>query len=155
MIGVGIGALFVNKFSNRNNWYKILIPSLFIMSFFYSLIFFSDYILAPYNYYIIMLSLLVAGIFGGFYLIPLESFIQIRPKKDQKGKVIAASNFISLGGSMISGPVYILFGKIGLKPTHSFLIIAIFTLIIMILLKYFLNLYEKKESRIVNCGLID
>jgi len=51
------------------------------------------------------------GVCGGFYLIPLVSFIQIRPKATEKGKVLGISNFASFTGVALSGLVFILVGK--------------------------------------------
>ena len=40
-------------------------------------------------------TLFFSGICGGIYLIPLASFIQVRPAPDKKGRVIGLSNFLS------------------------------------------------------------
>jgi len=46
------------------------------------------------------------GICGGLYLIPLVSFIQIRPPAGEKGKVLGISNFASFSGILLSGLVF-------------------------------------------------
>jgi len=50
------------------------------------------------------------GICGGLYLIPLVSFVQIRPPAGEKGKVIAISNFASFAGILLSGLVFTFLG---------------------------------------------
>ncbi|MCL1915847.1 MAG: MFS transporter [Desulfovibrionaceae bacterium] len=50
------------------------------------------------------------GICGGLYLIPLVSFIQIRPLAWEKGKVLGISNFASFAGILFSGLVFALLG---------------------------------------------
>ena len=47
-----------------------------------------------------------AGICGGLYLIPLVSFIQIRPAAGEKGKILGISNFASFSGILLAGIVF-------------------------------------------------
>ena len=54
----------------------------------------------------LLVTLAFAGICGGLYLIPLVSFIQIRPRAEEKGKVIAISNFASFVGILLAGLVF-------------------------------------------------
>ncbi len=58
-------------------------------------------------------TLLCAGISGGIFIIPITSFIQIRPAAGEKGKVIGASNFLSFSSMGLCGAA---FGLIGLLP---------------------------------------
>ncbi len=41
-------------------------------------------------------------------LIPLESFIQVRPRNEDRGSVIAAGNFAAFVGIMIAGAIFVL-----------------------------------------------
>lgn len=50
--------------------------------------------------------LLAGGAAGGALVIPAAGFIQYRPKPERKGKVIAASNFLSFIGIFLAGPVF-------------------------------------------------
>ncbi|MDR2727407.1 MAG: MFS transporter, partial [Deltaproteobacteria bacterium] len=54
----------------------------------------------------IFVAFIFAGICGGLYLIPLVSFIQIRPPAGEKGKVLGISNFASFVGILFSGLVF-------------------------------------------------
>jgi acyl-[acyl-carrier-protein]-phospholipid O-acyltransferase/long-chain-fatty-acid--[acyl-carrier-protein] ligase len=45
------------------------------------------------------------GLFGGLFLIPVESFIQTRPPAARRGAILAAANFAVFGGIMLSGPL--------------------------------------------------
>ena len=52
----------------------------------------------------------LAGICGGLYLIPLVSFLQIRPSAGERGKVLGISNFAAFSGILLSGLVFALIG---------------------------------------------
>jgi len=52
------------------------------------------------------------GMCGGFYLIPLVSFIQIKPKACEKGKILGISNFASFVGVALSGLLFMLVGNL-------------------------------------------
>jgi len=52
------------------------------------------------------------GLCGGFYLIPLVSFIQIRPKATQKGKTLGISNFASFSSVATAGLAFVLLGNV-------------------------------------------
>ena len=47
-----------------------------------------------------------SGICGGLYLIPLVSFIQVRPAATEKGKTLGISNFLCFSGILLSGIVF-------------------------------------------------
>ena len=48
----------------------------------------------------------LTGFAGGIYLIPLTSFIQVRPFNSEKGRVLGISGFASFTGIIISGKCY-------------------------------------------------
>lgn len=49
----------------------------------------------------------LAGVFGGFLVVPASAFIQHRPADGVKGRVIAVSNFTSFAGILLAGQVYV------------------------------------------------
>jgi acyl-[acyl-carrier-protein]-phospholipid O-acyltransferase / long-chain-fatty-acid--[acyl-carrier-protein] ligase len=54
-------------------------------------------------------DLWLLGFFGGFFAVPLNALIQHRPRPDQKGGVIAASNFWSFVGIFVAAAAYNVF----------------------------------------------
>src|SRR5262245_66652209 len=49
------------------------------------------------------------GIFGGFFVVPVNALIQHRPPADKKGGVIAAANLLSfVAGAAASGMYFLL-----------------------------------------------
>ena len=45
------------------------------------------------------------GLAGGFLLVPMEAFFQVRPGPEEKGAVIAAANFAGFSGIALAGIV--------------------------------------------------
>jgi hypothetical protein len=67
------------------------------------------------------------GVAGGIDLIPLETYIQIRPAAETKGRVIAAANFaVFFGITIAAGALYLL--NLCFLPSTSMGIIGIGTL---------------------------
>jgi len=56
---------------------------------------------------------------GGVFLIPVESFIQVRAAPERKGAILAATNFVVFIGIMLSGFLANLFNA-AWRPTTSF-----------------------------------
>ncbi len=69
------------------------------------------------------------GFFGGFFAVPLGALIQHRPKPEEKGGVIAASNFFSFVGIFLAAGVYYLLSSFfHVQAGRIFLIGAVMTL---------------------------
>jgi MFS family permease len=59
-----------------------------------------------------IVALALLGVAAGFFAIPIQVFIQDRPPKDQKGRMIAVTNFANFIAILLSGVLYGLFDKI-------------------------------------------
>lgn len=114
MIGVAAGALIAGR-STPESWRRLMVPTISGMAFFLFLA--SLTVLLPESARLPWLAgaLLLAGFCGGIYLIPITSYMQVRPKAGEKGKVLAASNFYSFLSMAVFGAA---FGLIGFLPTH-------------------------------------
>ena len=74
-------------------------------------------------------NLAAAGLFGGFYIVPISAMLQHRPARDQKGGVLAAANLVSFIGIALASGVFWLFRTaLNLSPPQIFLAIAVLTL---------------------------
>ena len=56
--------------------------------------------------------LVVLGLFAGLYAVPLQVFLQVRPPKEQKGRMIATQNLASWIAILSSALIYFLFNQI-------------------------------------------
>jgi MFS family permease len=128
MVGVAAGSLIAGRFS-AESWKKLLVPAASGMAAMLMLV--AAIPLFPgqstsgegilnWQFCWFGMALFLAGAFGGLYLIPFESFIQVRPEPHLKGRVIAVSNFLSFVAMAIFGAMFTLIGL--LPSTLTFLV---------------------------------
>lgn len=118
LTGIAVGGLASARLAVRG-WHRPVFPGLLVMS---GLMAVTALVPSfPQGVQVAVLGALFAGIgiAGGIVLIPMESFIQLRPAGDNKGTVIAASNFVAFSGMLVSGPVANLLNR-DVTPTTSF-----------------------------------
>ena len=87
------------------------------------------------------------GFAGGVYLIPLTSFIQVRPNALEKGRVLGISGFVSFGCIIISGECYNQLAKYT-SPSNGLILCGIFTLLISLIWLIFKLLIQRSSNRI-------
>lgn len=110
MIGVCIGAMIAGR-HEATIWRRHMLPAAAGMVtgvFISSLVRFLPghiYLVTAY----LLLVYLLTGICAGMYLIPLVSFIQLRPPETEKGKVLGISNFVAFSGIIMAGFLFALF----------------------------------------------
>ena len=147
MIGVAVGAVVGGRFS-VNRWRQLVLPvgcamacALLLVALtpeitarpFFALPFFSGdsagNLAVVLQFLWFSASLFMTGFFGGMYIIPLESFIQIRPAAHEKGKVIGVSNFISFLAMAAFGAVFEIISL--LPPAATFAVYGLATLLFL------------------------
>ena len=80
-------------------------------------------------YYISCLLLFFLGISSGLFDIPLESFLQHRSDVKSRGSIIAASNFITFGGTLLITALFYLMSKqLEMTPSQIFLVTSLGTI---------------------------
>lgn len=123
-IGIGLGALIAGKISGKIVELGLVPVACFGISIgCYLLDLFSDHLL------IVMPLLVIVGLFGGMYQIPLDSFVQVTSPHQSRGQIIAATNFLSFIGVLCaSGLVYFNSEILGFTADKGFTIIASITL---------------------------
>ncbi len=124
-VGIAIGAVLSGQLSKDRVEPGIsCICGYFIVIFFFILYIFSSSLIIT----IIVLGLL--GIFGGAYLIPFDSFLQLNSPVEKRGQVIAAANFFSfIGVLMASLALYFISVKFEFSASSGFAWMGILTLI--------------------------
>lgn len=111
MIGVSIGAVCASRIANTHNWTKVLLPGTFGMGAGLVAAAFTVYVPGDFRIIALAVSFIMTGFCGGFFLIPVTSFIQVRPKESDKGQVIAVTGFCSFIGILIAGQAYSILDK--------------------------------------------
>jgi MFS family permease len=130
LIGVAVGSLLVTRITTRVQWYRVLAPAASLMAVCMLSVMFVPHLPGPARKWVMIGALGLAGVGGGMFLVPLSSFIQLRPSPDIKGRIIATSYFADFSSMLISGGVYYLFAIVAIKPTNCFGIEAVLTAIV-------------------------
>jgi acyl-[acyl-carrier-protein]-phospholipid O-acyltransferase / long-chain-fatty-acid--[acyl-carrier-protein] ligase len=129
-IGIAIGSILAGKISkDRIEIGLSCMSGFFISIMFFILFFFSNFL------HMVIISMILLGVFGGMFLIPLESFIQIKSPDKRRGQVIAASNFLSFGGVMLASFfLYLISGEFGLSASGGFGVMGILCFFVTLVL---------------------
>jgi len=147
-LGISIGAVIAGRLSHGRAEFRIvrvgewgLVLFLVVLSLSHS----GGTHLLGFNGSIVVLPLL--GMAAGFFAIPIQVFIQDRPPKDQKGRMIAVMNFVNFIAILFSGVLYGLFD--GIVEGQGWPRSAIFAMMAAIVLPLAI-LYRPKNQDAVN-----
>ena len=129
-VGIAIGAVLAGQLSKDKVEPGIsCISGFFIGVLFLCLHFFAGSLTMA----IILLGLL--GVFGGAFLIPFDSFIQVNSPDEKRGQVIAASNFFSFIGVLLASfCLYAISEEFGFSASSGFALMGILSLIASLIL---------------------
>lgn len=131
-IGIGTGSLIAGKISGKAVELGIVpFAGLGITLTFYLLDQFSSNLLATIP------LVIVCGIFGGMYLIPLDSYVQVSAPKQYIGQAVAATTFLSFIGVLCaSGLLYAVTEVFGLQADKGFMILSGLTAVATLIFSY-------------------
>jgi hypothetical protein len=103
LVGIAIGGWIGAVTVPGERWTRVLAPSALLFG--VGCAFLPAAAAAPpaWRLVAIFALLVVTGMAGGAFMIPCESFIQVRPSPERKGTVIAVGNFVSFCGIVLSG----------------------------------------------------
>ena len=140
MVGVCLGSLLVARLAGRQGqrWYSPLFLSCLAMGLALLLTWGSSLWEGQARMVLAFASLLLAGVGGGAFLIPLTSFIQLRPRAEEKGRIIAASNFTAFSAILLAGQLYKWVHQL-FAPSTLFAWLAGGCLLVAWLIRYFLR----------------
>ncbi|MEX0819337.1 MAG: MFS transporter [Pirellulaceae bacterium] len=112
-LGISIGAVIAGRLSHGRVEFRIVRVGLWGLVLFLLVLSLSrsgGTHLLGFQGSLVVLPLL--GVAAGFFAIPVQVFIQSRPPKDQKGRMIAVMNFVNFIAILLSGVLYSLFDRI-------------------------------------------
>lgn len=106
MLGVCIGSFLAARMVTMDKWSRLLCQSAMGMA--AGLFMAGATVLLPASVQLIWIAaaLTGTGISGGLFLIPVASYLQVRPADSEKGKVLATVNFSGFIGIMLAGTVF-------------------------------------------------
>jgi MFS family permease len=127
LVGLALGGLLAARFARGSRWFRVLVPAGVAMGLL--MLGIGGVPMLPASAQLPALFALIGltGMAGGVFLIPCESFIQIRPAPERKGAVWASANFASFAGMALASAVHT--GLAGLLPTLAYGVLGLFSLI--------------------------
>lgn len=131
-IGIGTGCLIAGKISgNTVELGLVPIAGLGVAISCYMLDIFSD------NLFFVVPLVVIVGMFGGMYQIPLDSYVQVASPSKSRGQIVAATNFLSFVGVLIaSASIFLISEVFGLKADKGFTFVGSITLIITLIIGF-------------------
>lgn len=105
LAGIATGGLLSPRWAKGANWHRVLAPAGACMGLTMMALPLLKHLPAPALLPGIFVAVAVVGLFGGIFLIPVESFIQTRPEAARRGATLAAANFAVFGGILLSGEI--------------------------------------------------
>jgi len=122
-IGIGVGSLLAGYLSQNKIEYGLVPLGSIGITIFGVLLYRPNLTLGS-----VALNLGLLGLFGGFFVVPVNALIQHRPHAEQKGGIIAWANLLSFVGIFLaSGLYYLMASVLKLTPPAIFLWGAILT----------------------------
>ncbi len=124
-VGIAVGAVLAGQLSKDR-----VEPGISCICGFFIVIFFLALYLFSWSLPITIIALGLLGVFGGGYLIPFDSFLQVNSPDEKRGQVIAAANFFSFVGVLLASlALYLISEELGFSAASGFAFMAVLTLI--------------------------
>ncbi len=128
MVGVCIGSLVAAKITSHEQWTHVLLPGAFGMGLSLAAAGLLVSYGSSYQFPILLLLLVLAGSFGGLFLIPVTSFIQVRPEADSKGRIIGVDNFLAFSCMLLAGWIFPTLDS-SLRPSQSMFLLGLVSML--------------------------
>lgn len=92
---------------------------------------FAGFLLDP-SHWRLLGDLILLGLFGGFYIVPMYALIQTRSEKSHQSRIIAANNILNALFMVVSAGVSMLLFNLGFSIPQLFLATALFNAVVAI-----------------------
>jgi MFS family permease len=136
LVGIGGGGLVAARLTSRGRWFRTLLPAGLLMACALLAVAAVPHFHAlsrAAQLVVIYSSIGLVGIGGGLFLVPADSFIQVRAEADRKGAVLAAVNFVVFSGMLLGLLAFLPINKF-LKPTDGMGLLGVFALLATLVL---------------------
>ncbi len=131
-LGIGAGAVLAGKISGK----QVELALVPIGGFGIVMGCFLVDMLSSHLAYIVPLVISL-GVFGGTWLIPLDTYIQMTAPKEHRGQIVATANFLSFAGVLLACLfLYIVNDVLGWTPDKAFTIIGAITVVVSGIISY-------------------
>lgn len=130
-IGIGTGSLIAGKVSGRTVELGLVpIAGLGVTICCYLLDVFSS------ELYVVIPVIVLLGLFGGMYQIPLDTYIQVTSPSKSRGQIVGATNVLSFIGVLTANGLLMLISQVGLSADKGFVIIGSMALIVTLVIGF-------------------
>lgn len=122
--GIGVGSIWAGKLSGRNVEFGIVpIGAIGLTISSIGLGF------TP-PFYITLALVFITGVSAGLFIVPINTFIQLRSPSEKRGEILAASGFLGWVGVLLASGLIVLFNSIWkLSAPQMFFVLGLATLI--------------------------
>lgn len=142
LVGIAAGGILAARLAVGRRWYRVLVPACLVLSVLTAAVGGVPYLPAGLRVPLLFALLGLAGVAVGVFMIPCESFIQVRAAPEEKGAVIAAANFAIFCGIILSGLLVYALDKV-MKPTTFFASITMVSVPVAVWLHFALRRENK------------
>lgn len=123
-IGIGIGSYLAGQISGK----EVELGFVPLATLGISLCFLGLFLFAP-HFFVVVPLLMFMGVFGGFFIVPIDAFIQLASPGQDRGENVATANFLSFVGVIIASGLLALLGNgFQLSAAAGFGVMAILSL---------------------------
>ncbi|MFT7511623.1 MAG: acyl-[acyl-carrier-protein]-phospholipid O-acyltransferase [Candidatus Omnitrophota bacterium] len=127
-VGIGIGSLLAGRLSGRSVEFGIVpIGALLMTVGAVGLNFCPRTYLGAGTFFVIF------GLGGGFFIVPVQAFIQLRSPREKLGEILAATSFLSWIGVIIASQLLKFLDQVAhFTPGQGFVVLGVATFLLMI-----------------------
>lgn len=143
LVGIAIGGILSARLVKLDHWYRVVGPACAGLALAMLGMLGVPFLPVGAQSFALYGLTFFLGAMGGVVLIPMESFLQVRPAPARKGAILSSVNFIVFGGVLLSGGVAKYLNE-WFKPTEAFAVMGVFSLVISAVLY---TLFRREETR--------
>lgn len=127
-VGIGIGSLLAGRLSGRSVEFGIVPIGAMLMT-----IGAVGLNFCPRTYLGAGVFFVIFGLGGGFFIVPVQAFIQLRSPREKLGEILAASSFLSWIGVILASQLLKFLDQVAhFTPGEGFVVLGIATFVLMI-----------------------
>ncbi len=132
--GIGLGSILAGTLSGKSIELGLIIwGALGISTCFVFLGFFDVHIIP------VIIFLVLMGLFGGLFIVPVDTFIQYVSPVHDRGRIIASSSFLSFTGILLASATLSLFSnKLNMTSAQGFKVMGLLSFLMTIVLACFI-----------------
>ena len=138
MAGVCAGSMAAARLTSYNRWTHVLAPALAGLALSLAGAGLLVFTCGKGVFVFLTGVIMCAGFFGGLFLIPVTSFIQIRPASDSKGRIIGVNNFFGFTCMLISGWLFPIMDRL-FRPSVCMIILGVISCVAGLLITWILH----------------